>query len=59
VREVNDRIAAVPFIGRHGTVGFLCECSNAECVEQVKMTLAEYAKAKQGGPILAPGHSVY
>jgi hypothetical protein len=58
-REVNERIAALAMDQGHGGIGyeFLCECSDAECVALVMLTLTEYLQRAGTGAVLAPGHS--
>jgi 5-bromo-4-chloroindolyl phosphate hydrolysis protein len=39
-REVNERVKAVA--ETTGNMEFLCECADMDCIETVKMNLAEY-----------------
>lgn len=62
--EVNDRIFEVlsELGGEDGEVEdgeFLCECSDASCLETIQLTLREYAalKGQPDRPLLKlPGH---
>ena len=58
-RDVNERIAALALDQGDDGVGyeFLCECSDAECVAVVMLTLTEYLQRATTSAVLAPGHS--
>lgn len=62
-REVNEQIRDVA--GRQGVdehvYEFVCECSDAGCVDTVSLTLAEYERVRAKGTrfVLAPGHAVH
>jgi hypothetical protein len=58
-RDVNERIAALALDQGDGGIGyeFLCECSDAECVALVMLTLTEYLQRAATGAVLVPGHS--
>lgn len=57
-REVNERIRdVVP--SENGEVDFLCECGREDCVEQIKLTTAEYERVR-ADPVqffVKPGHA--
>ena len=57
-REVNERIAALAV--HQGDDGiayeFLCECSDADCVAVVMLTLTEYLQRATTGAVLFAGH---
>ena len=60
-REINEKIRAInqdQGASDSGTWDFLCECADAECVEHVSLTLAEYeqARADPASFIVRPGH---
>ena len=58
----NDRIALSARTHHFDDVAlvpFLCECSDDRCSELLRMPLAVYRAARQGGDFLtAPGHQV-
>jgi hypothetical protein len=61
-RAVNERIEQVA--GAHGTdqheFAFFCECSNADCTLQLRLTLAAYESARRDPAVfvVAPGHEL-
>lgn len=61
-RIVNERIRES--VGDRGSDGhpyeFVCECSDARCVERVRLTIAEYEEIRADGSrfVLAPGHEI-
>lgn len=59
-RRVNERVEEVnkafePIIGE---TDFFCECANIECMEKIRMSLAEYEALRQDATRFAtrPGH---
>jgi hypothetical protein len=57
-REVNDRIASIPWASDNGDkFDFLCECGAEDCSAFVSLTLREYAELRQRGRVLVEGHS--
>jgi hypothetical protein len=42
LREVNDRTAEIVSADGDVPAEFLCECSNGDCVETLRLTLLEY-----------------
>ena len=58
-RDVNERIAALAVDQGDDGIGyeFLCECSDAECVAVVMLTLTEFLQRAKTGAVLVPGHS--
>ena len=59
MRAVNDRIFELlsEFGSEDGE--FLCECSNADCIETIQLTLREYAALHaqpDRPPLKLPGH---
>ena len=58
-RDVNERIAALALERADDGSGyeFLCECSDAECVSLVMLTLTEYLQRAATGAVLFPGHA--
>jgi hypothetical protein len=58
-REVNDRIHEVSAHWQtEDAVSFVCECSRADCVEALTLTLEEYEaiRAEPTWFVVAPGH---
>jgi|SRR3954447_223754 hypothetical protein len=59
-REVNERIreAADRLGGAEYEHAFLCECFDANCRDQVQLTLDEYERVRAAGNrfVVAPGH---
>lgn len=59
-REVNEQIDALAqrHRGPAAPVGFVCECSNADCIDHVFMTLVEYQGVRRDGRrfVIARGH---
>jgi hypothetical protein len=56
-RRVNEEVAALGQ-GSGSAVTFVCECSNASCVERIELPLSEY-EAVRADPrrfLLKPGH---
>jgi 5-bromo-4-chloroindolyl phosphate hydrolysis protein len=43
-REVNERIAALAETA--GSMEFVCECANVDCIETFEMSLAEYERIR-------------
>ena len=60
-RAVNEAIEqqALRFGGIEDEYEFVCECSAADCVERVTLTLRQYEQVRAEGTrfILAPGHA--
>ena len=60
-REVNESIEqqALRFGGIDDEYEFLCECSSADCVERVTLTLRQYERVRAEGTrfVLVPGHA--
>ena len=61
-RTINERIRDVA-VGQGGdghVYEFICECSDASCVERISLTVAAYERVRRDGArfILAPGHDV-
>jgi hypothetical protein len=56
-REVNERVASLAGGGATES-GFVCECSDAACVERLHLARDEYHAVRQNprGFILVPGH---
>jgi len=42
IREVNERIAEVLHADRDDAMEFLCECSDANCIETIALSYLEY-----------------
>lgn len=57
-RDVNERIAALALNQGDDGLGyeFLCECSDANCVALVMLTLSEYLQRAATGAVLASDH---
>ncbi len=47
LKDANDRIYNVLWGAGALDGAFLCECSNAQCVEEVPMALAEYVRLRE------------
>src|SRR3954463_7236740 len=57
IKDANDRIYNVLWGAGMLDGAFLCECSNAHCVEEVPMKLAEYLRLRdREGALFAPDH---
>ena len=58
-REVNERVADVSDSEARMT-NFLCECGNADCVEEISLTDAEYVELRGNSATfgVAPGHAL-
>jgi hypothetical protein len=48
LRDINDRIEEVSqeFGERNGRFDFLCECGRENCIEVVRLTIAEYERVR-------------
>ena len=61
-REVNERIEdlAQSFGLGDQPLDLVCECGNASCVEQIRMTAAEYEAIRKDPTLFAihPGHEI-
>ena|SRR5215211_915954 len=59
-RRVNERVEDVnkAFDPILDTADFFCECADVECMEKIRMTLAEYEELRKGSTHFAikPGH---
>jgi hypothetical protein len=57
-REVNERIEDLS--SSASFAGFVCECLNTDCDEQVPLTIEEYEHVRSGSNrfIVLPGHYV-
>ena len=44
-REVNERVRDV--VSPEAGIGFICECGDEECVEQVTLTADEYERVRE------------
>jgi hypothetical protein len=59
-RLINDQIEANAL--KHGSgaehYGFICECSNLDCAEPIRMTLADYERLRADPThfVILPGH---
>jgi hypothetical protein len=60
-RASNERIAAAAAsyrFDRLTAVPFICECSDVECSELLRLTLEELARGRRlGRTVVAPGHA--
>jgi hypothetical protein len=65
MREVNERLralvdgrAGLPGDEVHNRLEFLCECSNADCIESIPLSLTEYDTARDASAVflVVPGH---
>jgi hypothetical protein len=55
-REVNERVRDL--VPSEGGIGFICECGDGECIEQVTLTVEEYERVR-ADPVqffVKPGH---
>jgi len=55
--RLKDRLAG---LGGNGKVPFICECSDAGCLEAVQLTLADYEDVRAQGDrrfFVLPGHN--
>jgi hypothetical protein len=59
-REVNERMEEIGRDARLVDGELLCECANAECVEPIPLTRAEYEAVRRIPThfLIAPGHDV-
>lgn len=59
-RRVNERVEEVnkAFESILGDADFFCECADVECMEKIRMTLAEYEALRANSTYFAvkPGH---
>ncbi len=57
-REVNERIANLAGSRPDDSLEFVCECARTDCLEVIRLTLAEYEhiRAKPGRFVLVPQH---
>ncbi len=57
-REVNERIEELAPPGL--PVGFICECLNTACDDQLSLTVAEYERVRSDSNrfVVVPGHEV-
>lgn len=65
MREVNERVralvdgrAGLPGDEVHNRLEFLCECTNADCIESIPLSLTEYDTARAASAVflVVPGH---
>jgi hypothetical protein len=57
-REVNERVREV-VPSENGSIDFLCECGDEDCVEQITLTAEEYERVRND-PVqffVRPGHA--
>lgn len=45
-RSVNERVEDIAASGENATVDFVCECLRTDCVERIRLTLAEYEEVR-------------
>jgi hypothetical protein len=60
-RTANDRLEERgEEYGISGSIPFLCECAEVECLGQIDLSLAEYerVRAKPNRFVILPGHSM-
>lgn len=57
-REVNDQVVALAWHATDETVGFVCECSDADCAERLHVPLGVYQDVRSNPRrfIVVPGH---
>jgi hypothetical protein len=57
-RDVNEAVQVYYRVGERTEAQFVCECSDAGCVEKVRLTRAEYADVRDFPTrfFLVPGH---
>jgi hypothetical protein len=57
-REANERIEAAARTAPGSVAEFLCECSDAECVSTIRISIAAYedVRAASSRFVVAPGH---
>jgi hypothetical protein len=55
---VNEVVQVYYRVGTHTEAQFVCECSDATCVDKVRLTRAEYADVRNHPTrfFLVPGH---
>lgn len=58
LREVNDRIAEIVRAENDELAEFLCECSNDDCAETLRLSLLEYRGIRSSPNlfVILPGH---
>ena len=58
LREVNDRIAVIVSADGDAPAEFLCECSNDDCAETLRLSLLEYRGIRSSPNlfVVLPGH---
>jgi hypothetical protein len=59
-RSVNERVEEVVQPGPTEPIDFLCECGDAECVEKISLTRAEYESVRTDGAqfVVVAGHEI-
>src|SRR3954447_16657177 len=61
-RDANERIetAALRFEADVMTLPFICECGRMECLQTIRLTIAEYELARAEGTyfVCIPGHEI-
>jgi hypothetical protein len=59
-RSVNERVEEVVQPGAAEEIDFLCECADADCVENISLERQEYERARSDATqfVVAPGHEV-
>ena len=59
-REVNERLEELneSFGSITGEAAYVCECADAACIEQIRLTLGEYERIRSDPTLFAivPGH---
>jgi hypothetical protein len=57
-RDVNEAVQVYYRVGEHTEAQFVCECSDATCVDKVRLTRAEYADVRHHPTrfFIVPGH---
>lgn len=59
-RAVNEAVSDVHGPDEDGRIAFLCECSDRECAERIRLTANEYREVRRD-PLrfaIVPGHEV-
>ena len=56
-RAANDRIFESVVVEGGESGFFACECGSGTCIQQIEISLVEYA-ASRSGRILSPGHEM-
>ena len=57
-RSVNEAVSDAQAPDEDGRIAFLCECSDRECTERIRLTVQEYREVRSDPLrfVIVPGH---